>query len=209
MNLTRTILMDTQEEMGKEQKKDTPESIPSVKKSRESLFGTLLFTAIMVVILVLVLAAGWGGYKGFRANQEQTALPSIGNLAIAEQKTEVVEPEKSQEGEVKEEVITNLETELRTKAKNTDMKALNGGAAKGSAGVVAEILKKDGYTKVTPGNTLKDYTGTVVYYAAGLEKEAGFVKETLLKNYPKAEIKAAIPSNTETTQAPIVVIVGR
>lgn len=209
MNLTCTIVMDTQEEQGGDKKNDSPESAPPVKKSRESLFGSLLFTAIVVVILVLILAAGWGGYKGFRVNQEQAALPSIGNLAIEEQKTEAAEPVKSMEEEKKEQTVTNSETELRTKAKNTEIKALNGGAAKGSAGIVAEILKKDGYTKVVPGNTLKDYTGTVVYYAAGLEKEAGFVKEALLKNYPKAEIKAAITSNTETTQASIVVIVGR
>lgn len=209
MNLTRTISMDTQEEQGGEIKNDIPKSVSPVKKSKESLFGALLFTVIIVVILVLILAAGWGGYKGFRVNQEQAALPSIGSLAIEEQKTEATEPVKSTEGEKKEQATTNSETELRTKAKNTEIKALNGGAAKGSAGVVAEILKKDGFTKVVPGNTLKDYTGTVVYYAAGLEKEAGFVKEALIKSYPKAEVKAAIASNTETTQAPIVVIVGR
>ncbi len=188
-----------------EEKKSQP-----VKKSKEAFFGTLLFMGMIVVILAIILGIAWGAYYGFRSTKQQSALPSIGNLAMEEKKEEVkVEEVKPTAEENKEQGEKDADKELRTKAKNTDIKALNGGAAKGSAGVVAELLKKDGFTKVTPGNTLADYTGTVVYYAADLEKEAGIVKEALLKNYPKTEVKAAVKTNTETTQAPIVVIVGR
>ncbi len=86
---------------------------------------------------------------------------------------------------------------------------MNGGAAKGTAGTVAEMLKQAGYTKVTPGNTVKDYSGTVIYHAAGLEQEAAALKEALIKKYPTVSISPAVAGNKETSMAPLTVIIGK
>jgi hypothetical protein len=105
-------------------------------------------------------------------------------------------------------IQSDQENDAAMKAKNTDIKVLNGGAAKGSAGVVAEALKKAGYTKVTTGNTLGDYTGTTVYFSVGLDQEAGAVKQALL-SWPATVTKEAPQGNKETAQAPLTVIVGK
>lgn len=201
--------MDTPEILPKT-KNDSEKQDQPVKKSKEVFFGKLLFAGIVVAVVAFVASVVWGGYHGYRISQQQSALLSIGSLAKEEKKAEseekMIEPA---EGKEKDLSADNQKNEIQVKAKNTEIKALNGGAAKGSAGKVSEILKKDGFSKVLPGNTLNDYTGSAVYFSPGLEQEANFVKETLLKEYPKVEVKAAIKTNAETTQAPIVIIVGR
>lgn len=179
------------------------------KRSHESLFGMLLFLGIALVLLVLIGGVVWGGYRGFRLNKEQTALPSIGSLQTKEEQEAEPAKEELKPAPVEPTMPVASDQVVMTKAKGTDIKVLNGGAAKGSATTAAEALKKDGYTKVITGNTVKDYTGVVVYYAAGLEKEAGVVKTTLSKVYPKAETKAALKDNTETSQAVITIILGK
>lgn len=181
------------------------------KHSNEPFFGTLLFSFLALILLAVVAGAAWGVYRGFRLNQEQTALPSIGSLSVQEEKVETPEPPKT----VKETPTSQENPQVAPdatvllKAKGTDVKVLNGGAAKGSAGTVAESLKKAGFTKVTSGNALKDYTGVTVYYAAGLDKEAQSLKMEVAKTYPKAEAKAALKDNAETTQANLTVILGK
>lgn len=192
----------------KEQTEAT-EPVSAPKRSHESLFGTLLFFVIALCVITLVAGLAWGGYRGFRLNQEQTALPSIGDLATEEKAAVPTEETSPQPAAPAEEKATSPDTGVATKAKGTDLKVLNGGAAKGSAGVAADVLKKDGYTKVTTGNTLKDYSGVTIYHAAGLEKEAEVVKTSLVKTYPKVEAKAALKDNTETSQAPLTVILGK
>jgi hypothetical protein len=176
-----------------------------VPASRESLFGTLLFTGMVFMVLVVLGVIGFWGYRSWQVNKEQADLPSIAALPMTEEKqvTPPVkeEPQETKEGPTPEEVIR--------KAKGTEIKVLNGGAAKGSAAVVGDVLKKDGYTKVTVGNTTGNYTGTVVYFTTGLEKEAGVVKELLFKNYPKTVAQEALSNNKETSQAPITVILGK
>lgn len=183
------------------------EKVVSSKSSREPFFGTLLFVLMLIVLATCAALLGWWGYRGFQANKEQAALPSISTLATKE---EVKEPE-----EAKEETVSPQKTdtvspeELLKKTKATDIKVLNGGAAKGSAGVAGEALKKDGYTKVSVGNTTGNYTGTIIYFATGLDQEAATLKTALQKTYPKAETKAALSDNKETTGAPLTVILGK
>lgn len=180
------------------------------KRSREPLFGTLLFVMITLVILAIVALLAWAGYRGFRLNKEQAALPSIGSLMLEEKMEETVSKEEPQPvSETPTVPAATVDQTIVQKAKASDIKVLNGGAAKGSASTAADVLKKDGYTKVTTGNTVKDYVGVVVYYAAGLEKEADAVKTTLIKTYPKVEAKAALKDNSETTQSVITIILGK
>ena len=187
-----------------------PKETTSPKRSHESLFGTLLFVGITLVLVAIVGGMAWGGYRGFRLNKEQTALPSIGSLStMAEQEEEPVKEDPQSVPQEQTVPAATVDQAVVTKAKGTDIKVLNGGAAKGSATTAAEVLKKEGYTKVATGNTVKDYVGVVVYYAAGLEKEAGVVKTALIKAYPKVEVKAALKDNTETSQAVITVILGK
>jgi len=193
----------------KEQATTPSQEVVSPKRSHESLFGTLLFVGIALVLVALVGSMVWGGYRGFRLNKEQTALPSIGSLQMEEEQIE--EPMKEEPKPASEEPTVPVagDQAVMVKAKGTAIKVLNGGAAKGSATTAAEVLKKDGYTKLTTGNTVKDYVGVVVYYAAGLEQEANVVKISLMKTYPKVEAKAALKDNTETSQAVITIILGK
>jgi cytoskeletal protein RodZ len=180
-------------------------SVPSTRSSREPFFGTLLFGVLVLVMLGVISLLSWWGYRGWSFSQEQSALPSIAALPITEEKTESrvpVEEEKPQTQEPSQE-------ELVKKTKETDIKVLNGGAAKGSAGVLGEALKKEGYTKISVGNTTGNYTGTIIYFASGLDQEAATLKASLLKSHPKTEAKPALTDNKETTQAPLTVILGK
>lgn len=179
------------------------------KPSHESFFGTLLFSFMMVLLIGTVSVIGWGVYRGIQLTKEQSVLPSIATLP-GEERTEVKETPKAVASPTEPGSTAPLAAEESLKkAKATDIKVLNGGAAKGSATLVTELLKKAGYTKVTPGNTINNYTGIVVYYALGLDQEAGAVKETLVKTYPKAEIKPTVKGNSETSQASLTVILGK
>lgn len=184
-----------------------PEKPLAPKPSREPLFGKLLFALLILLILGTIGVLVWGGYHGFRMTKEEAALPSIATLPREEVTEAVVTPEEP--AKEAESVKPTFSEDQVKKAKATDLKVLNGGAAKGSAGTLAETLKKAGYTKAVAGNTLKDYTGTVVYFATGLDTEAAIVKEALLATYPKAEVKPADKGNTETTQAPLTIILGK
>ncbi len=194
-----------------EQKEKQPnvasQNTPSQESaSREPLFGTLLFGGIALFVFLALALIGFWGYRGWQANKEQRDLPSIASLPITEEKETVAPPVE----EVKQEPIPEMSPEeLLKKTKETSIQILNGGAAKGSAGVVGEALKKDGYTKVTVGNTTGNYTGTTVYFANDLEKEAEILKNALLKSYPKAQVKAALVDNKETSTAPLTVILGK
>jgi hypothetical protein len=86
---------------------------------------------------------------------------------------------------------------------------LNGGAPKGSAAVVGDMLKSAGFAKTSTGNSVGDYSGLVVYRADGSEAGAEAVKAVLSGKYPSITIKAVDPKNAETSKATIVVIFGK
>ncbi|MDP3957105.1 MAG: hypothetical protein Q8Q10_01200, partial [bacterium] len=65
------------------------------------------------------------------------------------------------------------------------------------------------YSKASAGNTINNYTGTVVYYAVGLEKEAAIIKESVVKKYPQAKILSADIKNKETSVSQITIIIGK
>jgi hypothetical protein len=148
----------------------------------------------------VIAGAGYAAYIGWKTNKDQAARPSITELAVKSE-----EPRSVKEvAPVAEEAIVPV-----VDAKQKDISVLNGGAAKGTAGVVADVLKQAGYTKVIAGNTAKDYSGTVIYYAAGLEKEAAALKESLIKKYPAVSVQPVVASNKETSVAVLTVIIGK
>jgi len=186
-------------------------TVAVAKVSREPFFGTLLFGFMIFLVVVIIGAVSWGVYRGIEFNQKQTALPSISTLSQeAAPKEEVAPPEADVvvENHMTTDSSASQEADLK-KAQVLVMKVLNGGASKGSAGTLVEFLKKNAFTQVTVGNTLTDYVGTTIYYAPSLEKEAGLARDVMLKTYPKTEIKPAIKSNLETSQAPLTIIVGK
>lgn len=183
-------------------------TVSPTRRSRGPLFGSILFGMMILLVLGILVTGIWGGYRGYQMSQERATLPSIATLAVGEIGSEVAD--EPQETILQEATTPDARNEEGTKkARATTIKVFNGGAAKGSASVLAETLKKVGYTQVTIGNTIKDYSGVVVYFAPEVETEATIVKNDLLKTYPKVETKPAVVTNTETTQAPISVIVGK
>ncbi len=186
------------------------DTVAVTKTSRESFFGTLFFWFMIFLVMSILGAVGWGAYRGIEFNQKQTALPSISGLPRETAPAEEVPAQVNVVAESPTITDTSAPQEVdRKKAQALAIKVLNGGAAKGSAGVLVEFLKKSAFTQVTAGNTLNDYAGTTIYYAPQLEKEAGFVRDVMLKTYPKTEIQPSIKSNSETSQAPLTIIVGK
>lgn len=183
---------------------------PVPRSSRGALFGLILLVIIFLLGAGIITMVAWGGYRGYHVSQERSALPSITMLSVSEDTGEMAD--KSTENATEEEKSPTdalVKDEGIKKARATAIKVLNGGAAKGSASALAEVLKKGEYTKVTLGNTIKDYVGVVVYFAPEAEKEAHVVKNDLQVTYPLVETKPAIANNPETTQAPLSVIIGK
>ena len=177
-------------------------AVPS-RPSREPLLGAMLFGLLLIVTLAAIGGAGYAAYSGWKSGKERSARPSIAELAVKEREADPA-PEAAAPATAAE-----AAAQPAVDAKSKDVSVMNGGAAKGTAGTVAEMLKQAGFTKVTAGNTVKDYTGTVVYYAAGLEKEAASLKEALIKKYPAASVSPAVAGNKETSMASLTVIIGK
>ena len=197
------------EEKNEENQEDAVVPLAAPLKSHGALLGALLFGFLVLVILVILAGIACGGYRGWNMKVERAALPSIATLA---QTNSTLKEDPSPQAAIEAitaPVDTATSPESIKNAQATVIKVLNGGAAKGSAGTATTFLTKEGYAQVTLGNTLGNYTGTTVYFAVGMEKVAETVKMTLLKSYPKTDVKPALPSNQETTQAPITVILGQ
>lgn len=196
------------EENMEERKNGLPSS-----RSRESLWGALLFFCMLLFVVASIASIGWGMYSQWKKNRLEQSEPSISTLLqqTMESENEEVKDDSivSSEGQKGQEPETKVKEISLAEARKVAISALNGGSAKGSAGVIATFLKGEGYTNVTPGNTVKDYTGTAIYYANSLEKEAEFIKTTLLKKYPQTKILPADVTNKETSVSPITIILGK
>lgn len=186
--------------------------IPSTQEivrddSREPLFGVLLLATLLLFTILSLAGVGWSAYSKWKTSREEAARPSISTLA---------RQEESKKEEAGAEALSSADSaeEKRQEAAPVDKKTLeiavlNGGVAKGSAAVAADLLKKEGYAKVTASNAQGDYAGVTVYFSVSLEKAAEAVKESLLKKYPAATAKAALVGNKETSAAPVTIIIGK
>ncbi|MBP6889690.1 MAG: LytR C-terminal domain-containing protein [Candidatus Moranbacteria bacterium] len=175
------------------------------KTSKESWYGTSILIVFGGAICVLFGSIGWWGYSRvyLPLQQEKTSISSLDQEVFESDKESVVieEPLPEPKKETPTEVVLDITQE--------SILVLNGGGAKGSAGEVATLLKKEGYSKASFGNTEKNYTGTTLYFASQKESVANEVKKILLKQYPKAVSQKANESDKETTGAPIVIILGK
>ncbi|MDP3957323.1 MAG: LytR C-terminal domain-containing protein, partial [bacterium] len=187
------------------------DQVPNVTTgtSHESLWGAVLFAGMLLFVVASIGGVGWVAYTKWQSERVAKNQPSItvlseqsgGNKNVAS-----AEPAKTLESEPAQEPSVSDSTSA---AKKLGISVLNGGAAKGSAGVLANFLKQEGYSKTDLGNTLKDYAGVGVYYASGLEKEAEVIKESVVKKYPQVKILPADPQNKETSVSQITIILGK
>ena len=180
------------------------------RPSREPLLGTLLLLSMILFVVASLGGVFYAAYSSWHVSKEQKNRLSIASLS-SEPATQADEETKSIETPQSKDTPTAVaDTQaLLTKAQGTMVSTLNGGGVKGSAVGVADLLKKAGYLKVTPGNAIGNYTGIVIYFATGLDKEAQTLKTTLSGKYPAVTMQPALPSNKETTTAPLTVIIGK
>ncbi len=177
--------------------------------SREPFFGTILLLLMILFVVASLAAVGYAAYSSWHVSKEISNKPSITALSLERDNQAPAEGTTEPSVANQEDVAIQEKAAVLKKAQATVMIVLNGGFTKGAAGAAAGVLKQAGYTAVTVGNAIGNYSGVVVYYAAALEKEAGAVKESLLGKYPTVTVSPAITSNKETTTAPIMVIIGK
>ncbi len=177
---------------------------PSRKSSRESWYGTSLLMVFIVIICALLGAIGWWSYTRvyLLSQQEKASISGLSQESLQQGEEESALPTVS-------DIPAELPQEETLDMKQESILVLNGGGAKGSAGEGVTLLKKEGFSKVSPGNTEKDYAGVTLYFAPHKESVANEVKKVLLKRYPTAISQEAKESNKETTGASVVVIIGK
>lgn len=181
-------------------------------RSHESLWGALLFAFMLLFVIVSIASIGWGTYSKWKTERAAKAEPSIAVLseqANEQQNAAAADVTKTAESDQTKPSAGQADEDALVAVKKASVSVLNGGAAKGSAGLAVDFLKKEGYASVTPGNTLKDYAGTTLYYAVGLEKEAEIIKMTVIKKYPQVKTLPAEVKNKETSVAPVTLILGK
>ncbi|MEP7162561.1 MAG: LytR C-terminal domain-containing protein [Candidatus Moraniibacteriota bacterium] len=185
-----------------EEKKAPPVS----PDTSESFLGSMLVIALVLILIGVTAFFGFFGYRVWRQGQAVKNAPSIERLSF--EKT--APPVGGMPSESKEETPTTPASSATEVNKATlEVKVLNGGAAKGSAGTFTETLKKAGYTKAAVGNSIRDYKGVTVYFAKDKETEAQALKEDVVKTYPSAITAPALANDKDSASAPLVVILGR
>ncbi len=204
---------DAQSESENNQNTAQKEMRVSPRKSRESLFGTLLFASMILSVVASIGGIGWVMYARWKMERAADSRASITELIKkADQETgDVASPATAtpQKNETDQGINPSTNEEIISVAKKLEISVLNGGAAKGSAGILADFLKKEGYLKTDMGNTLKDYAGVIIYYTASLEKEAEMIQASVIKKYPQAKILPADSKNKETLVSQVTIILGK
>lgn len=181
-----------------------PEAAPVPKapeKHNDELWGRMV---IIVLVLGLVSMLGFFALIGYQVYDERSEEgPSIAEMPKNAEPSAEVAKEAAPAAETKPAVETPA-----ADAKQTAVSVLNGGGAKGSAGVLADLLKQAGYAKVTAGNATGDYATTTVFYGTGQESVAKTILAEVVKKYPKATVVSADPKKAETATSTVVVIIG-
>jgi len=189
-------------------------SVAKSNTKREHLFGTLLIGVLIIVVCFGLFGVGFGAFTLWQKQSLQNEAPSISGLASipsekeAETVTQEIEEVISPQTETQEKQ-TEISTEGLKAAQALDVIVMNGGGAKGVATEAANLLKKEGFTKVTVGNTKGDFTGTTLYNKKGLTKEAEALKAKIITQYPSVTIKEALASDAETQTASLTLIFGK
>lgn len=176
---------------------------PETSASSDELRGRLV---VVVLMLGMMLMLGFVAFLGYRAYENRSgSRASIADIRMTvseepEVKSDPVSPEIKEKQEESAPVVDQKEIKVVV---------LNGGGAKGAAGVLADSLNKAGYVGVTAGNADGDYSGVTVFYQEGNESAAKVVLSNVVKSYPKATISLADPKRKETGAKSVVVILGK
>jgi len=190
------------------------ENIPKQRQtsSREPLWGAILFSCMLLFVVASIASIVWIAYSQWKVERKANAEPSITILSEQAKKAQeeaVTSDTKTVENVAVKQLDEQASVNDIASTKKMVLTVLNGGSTKGSAGIIATFLKTEGYTNVTAGNTQSNYTGTVIYYATGLDKEAGIVKTSLIKKYPQTTTLPADGKNKETSVSQITIILGK
>lgn len=198
------------ESMPQESEETSPVSVASQDDSREVLFGGMVIVVFCILLLVLAGTFGYFGYRLWQSSQTERMTPSIQELGevavLPSPETPASEPASATPPASP--ASSTPESTLPDKA-TLEVKVMNGGGIKGSAGTLTDLLKKAGYTKATFGNTVADYTGQTIYYGADSLKSAEVLKEEVVKTYPKVTLAPAKAGDKDMTAATLVVILGK
>ncbi len=188
-----------------------PTTLSKPAGKREHLFGTLLLGLLIVVVCFGLFGVGFGAFTLWQKQSMQNEAPSISGLANTSPKEEVestpVETNETVAEAPKEEAPETIDSLKAAQA--LDVIVMNGGGAKGVATEVATLLKQEGFTKVTVGNTTGNFTGTAIYSKKTLTKEAEALKAKLVSKYPGIVVKEAVASDAETQTASLTLIFGK
>ena len=177
--------------------------------SREPLWGMFLIAGMLLFVIASIAGIGWAVYSKWQGARMAENQPSITALSQRQSEPETAMAESAQENTAVAAPEGQSDSTGLEAAKKLDISVLNGGAAKGSAGVLAEFLKTEGYDKTVAGNTLRDYAGTTIYHAASFEKEAEVIRTSVVKKYPQAKVLPADAANKETSVSQITIILGK
>jgi Na+-transporting methylmalonyl-CoA/oxaloacetate decarboxylase gamma subunit len=182
------------------------------QKSREPFFGAVLFAFMILFVVASIGGIGHIAYQRWQNEREAESRSSIVELfnGANEETNNVVPTEVTTplDDKTPDETVKSDGADMAA-AKKMEITVLNGGTAKGGAGVLADFLKKEGYLKTDMGNALKDYVGVTIYYAADLEKLAEVIRKSVVKKYSQVKILPADKTNKETLVSQVTIILGK
>lgn len=183
---------------------NTKTQVKSGRKGHDTLLGWLLLVLVGLFFLAIFAFLFYIGQRFWWNKGAQDTRSSIAVLSSEETVALVPAVEPSGETPPPAPAPPIVAVDKKTLA----VSVLNGGGAKGSAGVVADMLKKEGYEKTIIGNTVGNFTGVSIYYSTGNEAVAELLKAVIVKKYPEAKVLPADPKNSETNAKGIIVILG-
>lgn len=178
-----------------------------VKPPKDELLGKTVIFFIVVLLLSGTVFFVYLGYRILEGRADDRV--SIGTLEteIVEEPVATFEPEL-----VPSEVPA--ETTVAEKAAPFDkttvaVSVLNAGAPGGTAGKVAETLRKAGFPKTEAGNADASYSVVTIFYGEGFEDAASAVREALVGTYVDAVVAPADTAKKDTTVASVTVMLTK
>lgn len=177
------------------------------KETNESFLGGVLIFALTLSLLAALGYFGYIGYRSYQAFRREETIPSIETMAPIE--TAPLTNSEEQKTSVSKEETQKTPAVSEGEKKTLAIKVLNGGAAKGSAGRLTELLRQAGFAKAVFGNSRVDHTGTVIYYGDSFQAAAELIKAVVIHTYPQATLAPSQTNVKDTSVAPIVIILGK
>lgn len=182
----------------------SPQAPLAAKERNEVFLGGMVVAIICLLLLILAGTFGYFGYRLWQSAQIERTTPSIQELG---EKPVTDMPQVAAPTPVAEPTPAPAPAPSADLAA-VEVKVLNGGAAKGSASTLVDLLKKAGYTKASFGNSVANHTGTTIYYTITSQSAAETLKATVAKTYPAVTVAPAKAGDKDATAAAIVVVLG-